>query len=85
MKWSSKGWRLVVRSWWLTCRSSGSVRLGRWNTLRVGSELRDHVRGRHDEVERARSERTCAIEARKGQSKLDVGNPRQYGIGDPNL
>ena len=51
MKWSSKGWRLVVRSWCLTCRSSGSVRLGRWNTLRVGSELRDHVRGRHDEVE----------------------------------
>ena len=21
----------------------------------------------------------------EGQSKLDVGNPRQYGIGDPNL
>ena len=63
MKWSSKGCKMVVRSWWLTCGSSRSVRLGRWNTLCVRSELRDHVRGRHDEVERAKAKCKCAIEA----------------------
>ena len=70
MKWSSKGWKVVVHSWWLARRSSGPIRLGRWNTLCIRSELRDHVRGRHDEVERAKSECTYAIEAgRKSGSK----------------
>ena len=63
MKWSSKGWKMVVCSWWLTCGSARSVRLGSWNALCVRSELRDHVRGRHVEVERARAECEGAIEA----------------------
>ena len=63
MKWSSKGWKVVVCSWWLTRRSSRPVRLSRWDILCIRSELRDHVRGRHDEVDRARPECTCGIEA----------------------
>ena len=70
MEWSSKGWKVVICSWWLTRRSAGPVRLSRWNVLCIRSKLRDHVRGCHDEVDRAEPECTCAIEAgNKSRSK----------------
>ena len=64
VEWSSESWKVVVCSWRLTCRSAGSVWLGRWNIWCIWGELRDHVLGRHgDEVGRAGQMSTCETEA----------------------